>query len=525
MGLTKVTYSMVKGEIANVLDYGAIGDGVTDDTAAIQLAITVCSTTQTPIYFPNGKYLITSTLTTPDNGYINFVGDSVCSGAISDYTKYATLFFAPIVSDTQLLKCGILNNFNFSKIVFATEHHTNAYSGLKIGTLGGGIPSQSSAQTIPFVIDQCSFRNFGQTGLSLGGETYGTIQNCLFSYCTQAIAVNGQGELTFENCYGVECPNALFVPETGNNDAWVYIYDTVTRWENCVFQTTANYRPNFFIDECTNFFWSGGKNEFPGTTALNYDLFRINNSTNYGRVISIYGSAMTASSATGTFAGRFIKTVGTLPIGILSFNNSSATYGQSVSSGIPLVDVTENKPRTINISGVYREAADNPIVKFTSGANDQFNAVLLAGLVSDQIQFVTYTSPAFSIAAGQTNVNAPIGQTSRLYYYKNTLIQILPVSITVNTDASPQDNVSFFLSSDIGQVDKVTLSSTQYDAQGFFPIRGEYILSPSFSQQSIALKYTSGASASTSTKYYVTFVYAIIQEQATSPAATYFVST
>jgi polygalacturonase len=39
MSLTKVHNRMAAGAVANVLDFGAVGDGSADDTAAIQAAI------------------------------------------------------------------------------------------------------------------------------------------------------------------------------------------------------------------------------------------------------------------------------------------------------------------------------------------------------------------------------------------------------------------------------------------------------------------------------------------------------
>lgn len=59
MALTKATYSMVDGAPANVLDFGAVGDGVTDDTAAIVAAFA----SGRPLYFPEGTYLYTPTAT------------------------------------------------------------------------------------------------------------------------------------------------------------------------------------------------------------------------------------------------------------------------------------------------------------------------------------------------------------------------------------------------------------------------------------------------------------------------------
>lgn len=71
----------------NVLDYGAKGDGIADDTAAINLAIsdggrcapgTCGSTTTTPaiVYFPPGTYLVTSPII--DYYYTQLIGNPGC---------------------------------------------------------------------------------------------------------------------------------------------------------------------------------------------------------------------------------------------------------------------------------------------------------------------------------------------------------------------------------------------------------------------------------------------------------------
>lgn len=65
----------------SVTDFGALGDGITDDTAAIQLAINQLFlneinltdvASRVTLYFPAGKYIITSTLSVPS--YATLVG-------------------------------------------------------------------------------------------------------------------------------------------------------------------------------------------------------------------------------------------------------------------------------------------------------------------------------------------------------------------------------------------------------------------------------------------------------------------
>ncbi|KAJ4347892.1 uncharacterized protein N0V89_009264 [Didymosphaeria variabile] len=83
----------------NVKDYGAVGDGVTDDTKAIQKAITdgkrcapaVCkSTTRTPatVYFPGGIYLISEAII--DYYYTQIIGNPNCLPTIKASSNFTT---------------------------------------------------------------------------------------------------------------------------------------------------------------------------------------------------------------------------------------------------------------------------------------------------------------------------------------------------------------------------------------------------------------------------------------------------
>jgi len=62
MSLTKATYSMISGAPVNILDFGAVGNGTTDDTAAIQAALNyvTVSGADRQLVFPTGSYRVAS---------------------------------------------------------------------------------------------------------------------------------------------------------------------------------------------------------------------------------------------------------------------------------------------------------------------------------------------------------------------------------------------------------------------------------------------------------------------------------
>lgn len=73
MSLTKASYSMIAGAPANVKDFGAVGNGATNDHAAFAAAIASVASTGQSIYVPAGTYIIGSALTS--TGHLNMFGD------------------------------------------------------------------------------------------------------------------------------------------------------------------------------------------------------------------------------------------------------------------------------------------------------------------------------------------------------------------------------------------------------------------------------------------------------------------
>ena len=90
-------------DVVSVKDFGAKGDGSTDDTAAIQAAVTALQGTGTTLYFPAGNYKVSSQINISDS--IGLRGD-FRQGSIISWTS-TTMNVLNVNSNNPILLQGL----------------------------------------------------------------------------------------------------------------------------------------------------------------------------------------------------------------------------------------------------------------------------------------------------------------------------------------------------------------------------------------------------------------------------------
>jgi hypothetical protein len=163
----------------NALEYGATGDGSTDDTAALQAWLDAAVSTRRAAYLPRGRYKITASLTvsltdaTKWQGGVRIYGDG--SGFAADGT-YSGSVLEPTnaVTDAALVVTGVANTDNSNKgMVDGLTVQDLGIRGVSGGTNGHGIRVK--------YLTNATFRNlkiaYCQSGIKIerqaNGATYG----------------------------------------------------------------------------------------------------------------------------------------------------------------------------------------------------------------------------------------------------------------------------------------------------------------------------------------------------------------
>ena len=208
----------------SVTDFGAVGNGVADDTAAIQAAINSL-TNGGSILFPEGTYLISAALNLSNKVNIALIGSSPVNTlqASGSQIRWASgVGTGPVVNLTGAFSIEI-GNLGF----YVTN---NAFNGNIIEIAPGALDASG------IHIHDCSF--VGDTSasqiaksISLSGVLDSVFERCMFRYGFQGIGCSGvsNNAITIRNCWFDEATTACI----GMNGA--------TGWlvQNNVFEVVA----------------------------------------------------------------------------------------------------------------------------------------------------------------------------------------------------------------------------------------------------------------------------------------------
>jgi len=143
-------------EIISVKDFGAVGDGATDDTAAIVAAIASLSATGGTVYFPIGIYLVSSRITISTNG-VTLRGTNGLGfwNGVSSIYQGGSVILKKSTMTTEVLKNADALNFTVADLAVVGQ----------AGNTGDGIYIPSGQHP---VIENVSVARMGGNGIRIG---------------------------------------------------------------------------------------------------------------------------------------------------------------------------------------------------------------------------------------------------------------------------------------------------------------------------------------------------------------------
>jgi hypothetical protein len=216
MALTKAHTRMIEGDDVSVLDFGATGDGVTDDTVAIQAALDSILERGEILLFPAGEYKVSAPLILPTRSSdrlipLALVGESFVFapeeiGTVIRYTgTTGSLFEGRGASGTDTRR-GMLafKNINMEGQYVTGTSSTNTSVGLNLYYPTG------------IDIENCMIRGFKYGAkFDQGGSWYSRIEFTRFRNCDIGLYINGAvNGTTLTNCafssFDSNCINATY---------------------------------------------------------------------------------------------------------------------------------------------------------------------------------------------------------------------------------------------------------------------------------------------------------------------------
>ena len=244
MALTKVSYSMIIGACANVLDYGAVADydGSTgkDNTEAFQAAIDSGAAT---VYIPAGSYYVPSSLVLPTSG-VTIVGEGRTKSVL--YGVEHTFITTDVTSDVRLKSFGMWgpSYYGTSNYAIFAEHDIINFlvEDVAVQRGHGFLKAQGAGSTdiVKLDVRDCYFYGSSSYAIHIGAAVSMnslSFENTWFDlHGVSAIRSEGSlatGYARFESC----------IFESNRGQYSIYLANAQAIFNNCVWYNNGLHLP------------------------------------------------------------------------------------------------------------------------------------------------------------------------------------------------------------------------------------------------------------------------------------------
>nr|WP_318382751.1 glycosyl hydrolase family 28-related protein [uncultured Enterobacter sp.] len=335
-------------DFISVKDFGAKGDGVIDDTAAIQSAIN----SRMRIWFPPGIYVISNSLIFSNQ---QIIGSGCMSGSDRGTILQCNGRFPAFKRDTSgYSPGGRIQGFyiNFgSSIPTDSQDPTAASRGIHMGESTDTLPNGSTMFIIEDIVVRGAYYGFYDYGYTYLCE----YRNCWARNCWLGFRKQGGTTIKFSTCYAIACYASWWV-----NQCYVVTYTNVA-YDQTV--TNKGFRP-FFIDQCRAVTING----------LDHEAGQVNNSGSSDALfldcssVVINGWVVIGHSVTNTTGEAYLMRFdGTTQAVVNGLKNETSTSAGSIVYAVLASGESKVKVSACNLLGWTGAGTNNNVSLGTAG--------------------------------------------------------------------------------------------------------------------------------------------------------------